>query len=561
MVVGLFSRLSFFPVLAKKRISARWKRLKGHMNRRLFIFIAGLSAILLAQSPQALPQQRPKLVLLIAIDQFRYDYFPRFRTEYTGGLKLLLDRGANFVDAHLEHYPTVTAIGHSTMLTGATPATSGIVGNDWYDRATGKQVTSVADDSVQLLNGTPGTGASPRRLLVSTLGDEMKRAGWAQPKVIGMSMKDRSAILPSGHMADAAYWYDSNTGGFLSSTYYFPKLPAWVSEFNAQNNGNAFADKQWQSAAQGRVERRLAREPGKALYTDVNASPFGNDVLELFAERAIEAEKLGQRGTTDLLTISFSSNDSVGHSYGPDSPEAHQISMGVDRTLGRLFNYVEKRIGLGNVIVVMTADHGVAPVPEVLAEQRMPGGRINPPAPRSFFDPIQQALEKRYGSGKWILNTAGSSPYFNYQLMAEKKLDPVEVQRVAAEAIAAAPHVARVYTREQLLTSRASVDKFDVRVLRGFNARRSGDLEVVLEPYWIRGATKATHGTPYNYDNHIPLVFMGPGIQPGRYYQAAALNDAAPTLAAMLDVEIPSGSVGRVLYEMFQPARAITPVR
>ena len=531
------------------------------MNRRLFIFIAGLSAILVAQSPQALRQQpRPKLVLLIAIDQFRYDYFPRFRTEYTGGLKLLLDRGANFVDAHLEHYPTVTAVGHSTMLSGATPATSGIVGNDWYDRASGKQVTSVSDDSVQLLNGT-GTGASPRRLLVSTLGDEMKRAGWAKPKVIGLSMKDRSAILPSGHMADAAYWYDSNTGGFLSSTYYFSKLPGWVSEFNAQNNGNVFADKQWQSAAEGRVERRLAREPGKTLYAGVNASPFGNDVLELFAERAIEAEKLGQRGTTDLLTVSFSSNDSVGHSYGPDSPEAHQVSMGVDRTLGRLFNYVEKRIGLGNVVVVMTADHGVAPVPEVLAEQKMPGGRINPPAPRSFFDPIQQALEKRYGSGKWILNTAGSSPYFNYQLIAEKKLNPAEVQRVAAEAIAAAPHVARVYTREQLLTSRASVDKFDVRVMRGFNASRSGDLEVLLDPYWIRGATKATHGTPYNYDNHIPFVFMGPGIRPGRYYQAAALNDAAPTLAAMLDVEMPSGSVGRVLYEMFQPERAITPVR
>jgi predicted AlkP superfamily pyrophosphatase or phosphodiesterase len=229
-----------------------------------------------------------------------------------------------------------------------------------------------------------------------------------------MSMKDRSAILPSGHMADGAYWYDSNTGGFLSSTYYFSQLPPWVSEFNAQKNGNAFADKQWQSAAEGTVERRLPRETGKALYNGVNASPFGNDVLELFAERAIEAEKLGQRGTTDLLTISFSSNDSVGHSYGPDSPEARQISIAVDRTLGRLFNYVDKRIGLGNVIVVMTADHGVAPAPELLTEQRMPGGRINPPAPRTFSDPIQQALEKRYGPGKWISNTAGRSPYFNY---------------------------------------------------------------------------------------------------------------------------------------------------
>jgi arylsulfatase A-like enzyme len=303
----------------------------------------------------------------------------------------------------------------------------------------------------------------------------------------------------------------------------------------------------------------VPRESGKNLYTGVNASPFGNDVLELFAERAIDAEKLGQRGTTDLLTISFSSNDAVGHSYGPDSPEARLVSIGVDRTLGRLFNFVDKRIGLSNVLVVMTADHGVAPVPEVLAGQNMPGGRINPTAPATFFDPIQDALTKRFGSGKWISNTAGSSPYLNYQLIEEKRLDPAEVRRVAGQTIAAAPHVARVYTRDQLLQSQAPSDKFDARVLRGFNARRSGDLEIILEPYWIRGSTKATHGTPYNYDNHIPLVFMGAGIRPGRYYQATALNDAAPTLAALLDIETPSGSVGRVLYEMFQPANAAPP--
>ncbi len=500
-------------------------------------------------SQQASQGTRPKLVLHIAVDQFRYDYFPRFRSEYTGGLKLLLDRGANFVNAYLEHYPTVTAIGHSTMLSGATPATSGIIGNDWFDRATGKQVTSVSDESVQILGEAGERGASPRRLLVSTLGDEMKRAGWPQPKVIGMSMKDRSAILPAGRMADAAYWYDSNTGGFLSSTYYFPELPAWVSDFNGQKHGNSYADKTWQSAAEGRLERRLPREPGRSLYSGVNGSPFGNDVLELFAERAIEAEKLGQRGTTDLLSISFSSNDSVGHSYGPDSAEAREVSIAIDRTLARLFAYVDKRIGLNNVIVMMTADHGVAPNPELLVQQKMPGGRIT----TGFFEPIQRALEARFGPGKWLSSTAGSSPYFNYQLMEEKKLDPVEVQRVAATAIAASPHVARVYTREQLLTSRAAADKFDLRVLRSFNAARSGDLEILLEPYWIRGATKATHGTPYNYDSHIPLVFMGRGIRAGRYYEATALNDAAPTLAAMLDVEIPSGSVDRVLSEMLEP--------
>lgn len=358
------------------------------MIHRFVFLVVLLSAGLFAQAPP-----RPKLVLLVAIDQFRYDYFPRFRSEYTGGLKMLLDQGANFVDAHLEHYPTVTAIGHSTMLTGAIPATSGIIGNDWFDRATGKHVTSVEDRTVQLIGAPNGVGASPRRLLVSTVGDEMKRAGWDHPKVIGMAMKDRSAILPSGHMADAAYWYNSANGGFFSSTYYFPQLPRWVSEFNEARYADAYAGKEWQSAAEGRPERRLPSELGKSLHTGINNSPFGNDVLERFAERAIDAEKLGQRGTTDLLTISFSSNDAVGHAYGPDSPEARNISIAVDRTLGRLFGFIDKRIGLENVIVMMTADHGVSPVPEVLAEQHMPGGRILPDANfRSFFYPIQLSL-------------------------------------------------------------------------------------------------------------------------------------------------------------------------
>src|SRR5205823_918229 len=224
-------------------------------------------------------------------------------------------------------------------------------------------------DSVQLLGGAAGPGFSPRRLLVSTIGDEIKRAGWSpQPRVIGMSMKDRSAILPVGHMADGAYWLDPDTGSFLSSTYYFPQLPAWATEFNAQRNGNAFAGKIWQKPAAGRLERRLPSEVGKALYTGINSSPFGSDVLELFAERAMEAEKLGQRGATDLLAVSFSSNDPIGHTYGPDSPEARQVSIAVDRIMGRLFDYVDKKIGLRNVIVMMTSDHGVAPIPELLAE-------------------------------------------------------------------------------------------------------------------------------------------------------------------------------------------------
>jgi predicted AlkP superfamily pyrophosphatase or phosphodiesterase len=492
------------------------------------------------------PATKPKLILLIAIDQFRYDYLPRFQSEYTGGLRRLLDRGAVFVNAYLEHYPTVTAVGHSTMMTGAIPSISGIIGNDWYDRESGKQVTSVSDEGTQLLGGS-GTGSSPRRLLVSTLGDEMKRALSRDTRVIGLSFKDRSAILPTGDTADGAYWYDETTGMFVSSTYYFPKLPAWAERFNGANHVNEYAGRTWLEASGGHPARSTPAAPGRSLSASVYNSPYGNDLLETFAEAAIAEERLGQRGVTDVLTVSFSSNDAVGHNYGPDSPEVRAVSVGVDRTLGRLFDYLDRALGPGAVLVALTADHGVAPVPEVLAANHEEGGRIT----GDFFAPIADALNARFGAEKWILATAGSSPYLDYTLIAKHHLDPVEVRKVAAVAALQIPHVARVYTRDQLLTQRAAADEIDARVLRSFNPRRSGDLEILLDPFWIRGSTPATHGAPYNYDAHIPLIFMGPGIAAGRHYEHVALNDLAPTLAAMLDIEPPSGSLGRVLSEMF----------
>jgi predicted AlkP superfamily pyrophosphatase or phosphodiesterase len=498
-------------------------------------------------SAQAAPQTAPKLVLLVAIDQFRYDYLSRFRNQYTGGLRRLLERGAVFVNANLEHYPTVTAVGHSTMLSGATPAISGIIGNDWYDREEGRQVTSVSDAGTKLL-GAPGeAGSSPRRLLVSTVGDELKVAGSRESKVIGISMKDRSAVLPAGRMANAAYWYDDDSGAFVSSTYYFAELPGWVEAFNNRRQANAFAGKAWLEAANGTAVRKLPDNPGKELTTAVYNSPFGNDLVELFTEAAIDAERLGQRGVVDLLAVSFSSNDAIGHSYGPDSPEVHAVSIGVDRTLGRLFDYLDRRLGEGGYLVALTADHGVSPVPETLVAQNQAGGRIR----GDFFAPIRNALEARFGPGKWVLSTAGSSPYLDYGLIAKHRLDPAEVRKVAAEAAASIPHVARVYTRDQLLKQRSAVDLIDSRVMRSFHARRSGDLEIILDPYWIRGTSGTTHGTPYNYDAHIPLIFMGPGIVAGRHYKAVALNDLAPTIAAILDIEPPSGSVGRVLDEIF----------
>lgn len=497
----------------------------------------------------AQPAEDPKLILFIAVDQFRYDYLPRFSDEYTGGIKTLLERGANFSDAHLEHYPSVTAIGHSTMLSGATPALSGIIGNDWYDRESQEDVTSVSDKDSVLL-GVPGTatGSTPHRLLVSTVGDELKRSGSPDSKVFGISMKDRGAILPAGHMANGAFWYHSATGSFVSSDFYFEALPRWATAFNTAQHANDFAGKTWLKAAPGMTARVMPAEAGEKLSGAVYSSPYGNDILELFAEQLIRSERLGQRGVTDLLTVSFSANDSVGHTYGPDSREAHAVSLSVDLAIGRLFDALDESVGMDNVLVVMTADHSVSPLPEVLKEQRLPGGRVQ----GDFFARASTALQKQYGRADLIEGTAGTAPYFNYALMDQQGVDRAEAENIVATAMREHPQVTRVYTRQQILNGRTPVDAIDSRVLRSFHPRRSGDLEIVLDPFWIRSGSGTTHGSPYNYDTHIPLIFMGPGVKPGRYYKKAALNDAAPTISAILDIEMPSGSVGRILDEIIR---------
>src|SRR5687768_7558497 len=260
----------------------------------VIILMSVATVLLAAESPL-----KPKLILAITVDQFRYDYLTRFRAEYKGGLNQLLTRGAVFTNARYEHFPTVTAIGHSTFLSGATPAMSGIVGNDWYDRDTGRQVSSVSDATVKVLGGTGDGGASPRRLLVNTIGDELKMASGGKSRVIGISFKDRSAILPVGHMADGAYWFDNRNGNFASSTFYFPDLPKWVKEFNDSKAADRYSGVEW-------MGRKMPADA--KLYSAVVASPFGNELIESFAERAIQAEGLGTRDTTDLLALSFSSN-------------------------------------------------------------------------------------------------------------------------------------------------------------------------------------------------------------------------------------------------------------
>jgi predicted AlkP superfamily pyrophosphatase or phosphodiesterase len=507
-----------------------------------------LLALILA-AVSLLAAERPKLVLAIAVDQFRYDYLLRFRGDYKEGLDRLLTRGAVFTNAYYEHFPTVTAVGHSTFLTGALPSVSGIVGNEWYDRGTSKTVTSVSDDTVKILAGTGDGGASPNRLLVSTVGDELKMSNGSQSRVIGVSIKDRSAILPAGHMADGAFWFDSKNGNFVSSTYYFAELPGWASAFNREHPADRYKGATWMNV-------KMPDEAGANLYDAELDTPFANELIEQFAEHAVEGEKLGQRGVTDLLAISFSANDHVGHRVGPDAPEVHDISVRTDQVIGKIFRFLDSHVGMQDVLVVLTADHGVAPVPEVNQARHMPGGRERQGIVK---DAVQTTLARKYGEGKWVSSSAEDVLYLNLTLIREKNLDRAEVNQAAADAALTMPHVFRAYTREQLMRGAVDDDLAGSRVRNGFHVQRGADVFVVLDPYWMFSPRGTTHGTVFSYDTHVPVIFMGSGIQAGRFDETITPNDIAPSLATLLGVETPSGSSGRALAEMFTTSSPSSP--
>jgi predicted AlkP superfamily pyrophosphatase or phosphodiesterase len=504
-------------------------------------------------STLAAQEEAPRLVLLVAVDQMRYDYLPRFASGFTGGFRRLLREGAVFTNAHVDHYPSVTAVGHSTMLTGAPPSISGIVGNDWYDRALKRNVTSVDDPGTKLLGAGGASGSSPHRLRVSTVGDELKMAHPGS-RVVGIAHKDRSAILMAGRMADLALWWDTQTGAFVSSTWYASELPKWVAAFNAGRPADAWLGREWRALGEGgALLSRMPDTPGPAYYGSLYDSAFGNELLVSLAEAALEGERLGSRETPDILALSFSCNDAIGHSKGPHSAEIRDITVRTDLALDRLLAAIDRRVGLARTVVVVTADHGVAPVPEQMAAWKMPGGRLSR---EDLETAATAALEKAFGPGPWIEGRAGSALYLNRALIAKRGLDGAVVERRLASGIENVPPVWRAYTRSQLLEGRVPPDPWSRRVLLSFNRERSGDVDVLLEPYWMSAATGTTHGTAYSYDTHIPLMVMGPGIRPGLADRTVVLNDLAPTLATLLGIETPSGASGQTLAEIIDRGNA-----
>ena len=507
----------------------------------------------------------PKLVLVIIVDQFRYDFLDRFGDLFVkGGFRRLTGEGALFTNANYNYIPTYTAPGHACVFTGSVPARNGIVGNTWYDRQTGRVRMMVSDDSAHTVtNNGPSTRAgapSPRVLIGTTIGDQMRLASNLKSKVIAVSYKDRSAVLPGGQRPNGAYWFDPLSGTFVTSDYYFKELPEWVKQFNSSHRPDKYFGAKWERAlppddyeraGSGEFPHTITggeAKPGSRFYNAFQSTPFASEYLADFAEAALEAESLGKDRFPDLLSISFSTPDLVGHDRGPDSQEVLDIYVRLDRVIADLLSYVDRRVGRGNVLVVMTGDHGVSPVPEYISSIGMDAGRISA---RDIVEAANKALVARFGEGKWVQGFVNDQLYLDLQLIADRKADSAEVERIAGEAALSVSGIIDYFTRSNITKGQIQAGPLGRRVMNGFNRARSGDVWLITRPFMFvaEGSLTTTHGSPYNYDTHVPVIISGPGVRRGHYHEECSPSDVAPTLAVLLNIEPPSNRTGRVLVE------------
>jgi type I phosphodiesterase/nucleotide pyrophosphatase len=537
------------------------------------------ACVALAAAAPALAQlsaPRPRLVVVIAVDQLRGDYMDRYRRFFgPGGFNLFLQRGASFAEARHEHATTSTCPGHAVILTGSYASVNGIISNYWYDAPSGRTVYCAADTTVTLV-GSGGEGRSPRNLYGATVGDLLKIATGGKSRVVTVSAKDRSAIMLGGHLADAAYWAVDTL--FVTSTYYRPDLPQWARAFNASGTISSYFGKKWERllsppvyemvgpddvpteadvAGMGRTfPHTIASGPaiGAEFVEAFGQSPFSNEVLAEFAMRAVTGEAMGRDTVSDLLGISFSANDLVGHAYGPDSHEVMDVTLRLDRTLARLFAFLDRTVGLANLIVVLTADHGVAPLPEVFQ-------RLHPGASARRFDPaivdtaVTRALTAQYGPAPapgWVVFHDQPLLSLNPTVLRSKKIAVEEAERVAQAAVLSLPGVHEALTASELARSRGS----GVRTseVYSFHPGRSASIYYQMAPYILAdsASTGTGHGTPWAYDQQVPMLWFGRGIIPGIRQTPAAVADIAPTLSALLGLPAPGGAQGRVLSEMLR---------
>jgi predicted AlkP superfamily pyrophosphatase or phosphodiesterase len=526
----------------------------------VFVFVITASA-----------QQRPKLVVGIVVDQMKMEYLYRFQNDFSGnGFKRLMKQGFVFQNTHYNYMPTYTAPGHASIYTGTTPATHGIVGNEWFSRKLGKETYCTDDASVQTLgDGTKAEGAmSPKNLLTTTITDEVRLATNFKGKVIGMSLKDRGAILPAGHFANWAFWY-SKTGSFISSSFYGNALPDWVTQFNNEKHYMGYINKGWDllkpiatyneslpddNPYEGKlykVDKPVFPYDLKSMFDKndagiLRATPFGNDLLAEFAKKAIENEQLGKDDITDFLTVSFSSTDYVGHYLGPRSMELQDTYLRLDETIADFLAYLDKTVGKGNYLLFLTADHAGAENAKFLNDNKYNVINVDY---KEFTKELKKFSTDTFGDDL-ILDYSNFNIFFDKAKIKTKNLDLAKVKESFKDYLMALDRIKRVYTEEEILAN-AGNDYYLNCIAKGYDVTQNGDMIILDKPGYIEyGSTGTSHGTPYSYDTHVPLIFFGWNIKAGESHDRKVITQIAPTIAQKVKVAFPNGTEAEVLTEV-----------
>jgi predicted AlkP superfamily pyrophosphatase or phosphodiesterase len=564
--------------------------------------LATVALILLSALPSsAQDKKKPRLVLQITVDQLRGDLPHRYYSEFgEGGFRYLYEKGVVYEAAFHRHANTETIVGHTTLSTGADPSIHGMVGNVWLDRETGKLVYNIQDSRYPLLTKNAGVdseaeidptqrlatseGRSPAPILVSTFSDELALSNAGKSRIFGISVKDRGAVSMAGH-AGKAFWFSKKTGEFVTSTYYYKEYPSWVKAWNAKQIAFSYSGKSWElmhdrSAylfgnrgdvpyetsfpGYGRVfPHPFGKSDSKYFTTLLTLSPVGDELALSFAEAVIEGEKLGQSGTTDYLSISFSSTDYVGHLFGPSSLESEDNLLRLDRTLGELFKFVDQKVGLANTVIVVSADHGAAEIPGYLSEFGIDAKYFKPDAldPKTLEkQPAIEALKKKLGIDKELIQSYFQPyVYLNHEVVQERGLNLAEVERTVAAELEKIDGIWLAAPSSALADGSFPNTPLEEAILRNYNSKRSGDIYVVFKPAWFINdsdglSVASTHGSPWRYDQFVPVIFLGPGMPPQRVFREISTVDVAPTLSAILGITYPSGSVGKPLVEVLQTA-------
>ncbi|MCX6291452.1 MAG: alkaline phosphatase family protein [Bacteroidetes bacterium] len=518
-------------------------------------------------SAEGIQANKPKLVVGIVVDQMRYDYLFRYWSKYSEtGFKKLVGEGFLLKNANYNYVPTYTGPGHACIYTGTTPAMNGIVSNEWYDRELKKDVYCVEDTTMHPLGTySMSSRVSPNRLLTTTITDELRLSNNFQSKVIGVALKDRGAILPAGHTANAAYWFDKETAHWATSSFYMNELPNWVEEFNAKKMAAELMKEKWNTllpidqyvestADDVRYEGLYAGETHPVFPHDLPAIslkdkdlikriPMGNTFTKDFAEAALKGEEMGKGSATDFLAVSFSSTDYVGHQFGINSIEVEDTYLRLDRDLSEFFEFLEKWVGHSNYLLFLTADHGAAGNVTFNTDEKIPSG---------FFDAkqvdslLENYLQSVYGPGEFVSELTSHGIYLNQPLLEQKKIGLGDMEEKCAEFFSRMKGVAAAITAQQLKTGNYTEGLLSF-IQKGFNGKRSPDVILSLDPSWMEWESKSgtTHGAAYSYDTHVPLLFYGWNIPHGQSSDPVSVTDVAPTVASLLNIEFPSGTTGK----------------